>query len=79
MEREYEEAKVAIGNNIIHNKFDIKTPILVVTEASGDRFRHILLQNKRGKVRRPRKRIPLDPTTPQSNWNNLYCLTTTPD
>ena len=33
----------AIGNNILLNAFDIRRPTLVITDASGDGFDHILL------------------------------------
>ena len=44
---EFESAKEGIGKSILLNSFDVNKRVLVVTEASGDRFGNILLQQKK--------------------------------
>ena len=46
MEREFEAAKKAMGNNILLNLFDLNRRSLVITHASGEGFGHILMQKK---------------------------------
>ena len=50
MNKEFGATKVAISNNIILNVFDMSKPSLVVTDALGDEFGEILIQNKEGKL-----------------------------
>ena len=50
MEAEFESAKKAIGNSILLNLFDVTKRSLVITDASGDGFGHILLQRKDNNV-----------------------------
>ena len=46
MIEEFELQKAAKGRNILQNSFDVNKRSLVVTDASGDGFGHILLQQK---------------------------------
>ena len=46
MERKFESAKKAKGNNILSNAFDFTKRIFVNTDASGEGFGHILMQKK---------------------------------
>ena len=46
MEREFEAAKKAMGNNILLNSFDVNRRSLVITDASGEGFGHIHMQKK---------------------------------
>ena len=48
VKEEFESAKKAIGVNILLNSFNVNRRSLVVTNASGDGFGHILLQQKEG-------------------------------
>ena len=48
VKEEFESAKKAIGVNILLNSFNVNMRSLVVTNASGDGFGHILLQQKEG-------------------------------
>ena len=42
----YEGAKKAMGNNILLNAFDPTKRTLVITDASGEGFGHILMQKR---------------------------------
>ena len=44
MMKEFEAAKVAMGNNILLNAFDVTKRTLAITDASGEGFGHILMQ-----------------------------------
>ena len=46
MMKEFEAAKVAMGNNILLNAFDVTKRTLAITDASGEGFGHILMQKK---------------------------------
>ena len=46
MEREFEAAKKAMGNNILLNAFDVTKGTLVITDASAEGFGQILMQKK---------------------------------
>ena len=46
MIEEFELPKAAKGRNILQNSFDVNKRSLVVTDASGDEFGHILLQHQ---------------------------------
>ena len=46
MEREFQTAKKAIGNNILLNSFDVNRRSLIIKNASGEGFGHILMQKK---------------------------------
>ena len=43
---EFEAAKTAMGKNILLNAFDISKRTLIITDASGEGFGHILMQNR---------------------------------
>ena len=44
--KEFEAAKTAMGNNIILNVLDVTKRSLVITDASGEGFGHILMQKR---------------------------------
>ena len=46
MEKEFESAKKAMGNNILLNSFDVKRRSLIITDASSIGFGYILLQKR---------------------------------
>ena len=46
MVKEFEAAKEAMGKNILLNAFDVRRKTLVITDASEDGFRHILIQKR---------------------------------
>ena len=46
MKQEFEAAKTAMGNNILLNAFDVTKRTLVITDASGEGFGHILMQKR---------------------------------
>ena len=50
MEAKFESAKKAMRNSILLNSFDIPKRSLVITDASGDGFSHILLQRNENSV-----------------------------
>ena len=43
---EFEAAKKAMGNNILLNTFNVTRRTLVITDASGEGFGHILMQKR---------------------------------
>ena len=43
---EFEASKEAMGRNIILNSFDVTRRIVVITDASADKFGHILMQKR---------------------------------
>ena len=45
MEAEFEAAKMAMGNNILLNEFDVTKITLVITDAFGEGFSHILMRH----------------------------------
>ena len=50
VDREFKAANLPAGNNILLNSFYVRIPQLIITEASGDGFEHILLQENAGKL-----------------------------
>ena len=47
MMKEFEAAKKAMGNNLLLNAFDVTKRTLVITDASGEGFGHILMQKRK--------------------------------
>ena len=47
MLEEFEAVMKAMGNNILLNAFDVKRRTLVITDASGEGFGHILMQSRK--------------------------------
>ena len=47
MLEEFEAVMKAMGNNILLNAFDVKRRTLVITDASGEGFGHIMMQSRK--------------------------------
>ena len=74
IEAEFESAKKAMGHSILLNWFDVTKRSLVITDASGDGFGHILLQRKESNVWEARDQAPNRTTGEMTNDTGLVVI-----
>ena len=74
IEAEFESAKKAMGNSILLNWFDVTKRSLVITDASGDGFGHILLQRKDNNVWEARAQTTNRRTGEVTNYTGLVVI-----